>query len=89
MMLGRIVGTVWADTKDRALKGMKMRLMQPVNEKDISIGHALVAVDPLGLSTGDLVYWVGGPEGSVYRAGMSIPCDCLIVGLADRVNTCS
>jgi ethanolamine utilization protein EutN len=86
MKLGRILGKVWATAKDPKLNGLKLAILQPVDEADSPIGRELVAVDTIGVRAGDLVYWVGGAEATFPFAERQIPSDVTIVGLVDRLD---
>ena len=86
MKLGRIVGKVWATAKDPKLDGLKLYIMQPVDENDESIGHPLVAVDTISAGDGDLIFWVSGAEATLPFKGRQIPSDVTIVGLVDRLD---
>jgi len=86
MKLGRVTGKVWATVKDRKLDGLKLYIMQPVDERDNPLGPELVVVDTVGSREGDLVYWVGGAEATFPFGQDQIPSDATIVGLVDRLD---
>lgn len=86
MKLGKIIGKVWATAKDPKLNGLKLYIMQPINEKDETIGNPLIAVDTVGSKEGDLVFWVSGAEATFPIPGKQIPSDVSIVGLIDRLD---
>lgn len=86
MKLGRVVGKLWATAKDKKLNGLKLYVMQPVDESDRPLGSELVAVDTVGSKEGDLVFWVGGAEATFPFQDRQIPSDVTIVGLVDRLD---
>jgi ethanolamine utilization protein EutN len=86
MKLGRVIGKVWATAKDEKLNGLKLYIMQPVDEHNVPLGNELVAVDTVGTREGDLVFWVGGAEATFPFEGRQIPSDVTIVGLVDRLD---
>jgi ethanolamine utilization protein EutN len=86
MKLGRVTGKVWATVKDRKLDGLKLYVMQPVDENEKPMGSELVAVDTIGSREGDIVFWVGGAEATFAGNGRQIPSDVTIVGLVDRLD---
>ena len=86
MKLGRVTGKLWATAKDRKLDGLKLYIMQPVDESDRPLGSELVAVDTVGSKEGDLVYWVGGAEATFPFQDRQIPSDVTIVGLVDHLD---
>jgi ethanolamine utilization protein EutN len=86
MKLGRIIGKVWATQKDHRLNGIKLYLLQPVDETDKPLGKPQVAADAVGSREGDLVFWVGGAEACLPFKSKTIPSDVTIVGLVDRTD---
>jgi ethanolamine utilization protein EutN len=84
MRLGRVVGRIWATQKDEKLVGIKLYIMQPVDELDSPQGKPLVCADVIGAREGDLIYWVGGAEACMPYAQKNIPSDVTIVGLVER-----
>ncbi len=86
MRLGRTVGKVWASVKDPQLEGVKLVLMETVDERQRSTGKVLVAADTVGCREGDLVFWVSGGEAVRAFPDRNIPSDVTIVGLVDRVD---
>jgi len=86
MKLGRIIGRVWASAKDPKLDGLKLYILQPVNEQLEIIAGPQIAVDTIGSRENDIVYWVGGAEATFLLSDRQIPSDCSIVGLVDRID---
>jgi ethanolamine utilization protein EutN len=86
MKLGRVIGKLWATAKDKKLDGLKLYVIQPVDELDRPLGTELVAVDTVGSREGDLVYWVGGAEATFAFQDRQIPSDVTIVGLVDHLD---
>jgi microcompartment protein CcmK/EutM len=83
--LGRIEGKVWATIKDDRLKAIHLCLMQPVDEFLVETGPVVVAVDSIGVSEGDLVFWVDSTEAGFVRPE-GLPTEVSIVGLVDRLD---
>jgi ethanolamine utilization protein EutN len=86
MKLGRVVGKVWATVKDEKLNGLKLAIIQPVDELGVPLGRELVAVDTVSARDGDLIYWVGGAEATFPFKDRQIPSDVTIIGLVDRFD---
>ena len=86
MKLGRIIGKVWSSAKDPKLDGLKLYILQPVNEDMENIASPQIAVDNIGSRENDIVYWVGGAEATLVLDERQIPSDCSIVGLVDRID---
>ncbi|MBN1349041.1 EutN/CcmL family microcompartment protein [candidate division KSB1 bacterium] len=86
MKLGRIEGKVWATIKDEKLKGVKLYIMQPIDEYEQPLGAPVIAADTIGTREGDIVYWVSGAEGTFVLDAHQIPSEASIVGLVDRLD---
>ena len=86
MFLGRIDGNVWATIKDEKLKGIRLYIMQPIDENEDPQGAPLIAVDTVGVQEGDLVYWVNSTEAGYIRSDFVIPSETTIVGLVERID---
>lgn len=86
MHLGRIVGTAVASTKDPSLVGVKLLLLQPLDENLKNVGTVICAADPVGARTGDVVTWVASREASLALANKFAPVDAAVVGLVDRLG---
>ena len=59
MLVGTVVGNVWASIKDPTLEGLRMLVVQPFPTGDES-AETIVAVDPLGAGVGERVLVVFG-----------------------------
>ncbi len=78
------MGRVWATHKDPQLTGVKLYILQPVNEKKEAMGKPILAADTVGSREDDLVYWVSSREASFAMEGKKIPSDASIVGIVDN-----
>ena len=85
MYLARVIGTVVSTSKNAALIGMKLLIVERVNEYLKREGKCEVAVDSVGAGTGELVLVL---EGSSARRvfSESAPVDKAIVGIVDTVE---
>lgn len=86
MKLAKVTGKIWATIKDKKLEGIKLYIIQPMDEKLNAIGNEVVALDTVGSLENDIVYWVGGGEATLAIKGRQVPSDVSIVGLVDRVD---
>jgi ethanolamine utilization protein EutN len=86
MNLGRIVGTVVATRKDPSLLGVRLLLLQPLDDQLEKLGGVIVAADPISARTGDVVMWVGSREASLALENKFSPVDAAVVGLVDRLG---
>lgn len=81
MLLGVIIGTVWATKKVEVLTGQTFLLVAPEGHQ----GPALVCADRVGAVQGDRVLVCRG-GGAVPPDGPQAPVDAAIVGIVDRVD---
>ena len=102
MILGRVVGRVWAARQDARLGGAKLLIVRPhgVYEPALPTGH-LVAVDDVDAGVGDdVIVALGRParlaaakslgkslgSSSGAPASDDFPVDAAILGVVDRVE---
>ena len=62
MKLGRVIGRVVCTQKMECFDGLKLLLVQPVDENGKEAGGALVAFDGARAGEGDLVFFEAGKE---------------------------
>jgi len=86
MKLGRIIGSVMCTAKDPALEGVKLLLLQPVDEGGRAYGEAVIACDAVQAGPGDLVLWEGGREAALALSDWFNTSDATIMGIVDRVD---
>ena len=91
MILGRVVGQVWATRKDARLGGAKLLVVRPhgVYEPALATRH-LVAVDDVHAGVGDdVVVALGRPArlaAGGHKSDDAFPVDAAILGVVDRVE---
>ena len=87
MKLGRVMGTVVSTQKLSSLEGLKLLLVQPVDEQGREAGAALVAFDVARAGEGDLVFFEAGKEAAQANPnGWFNPADAAIIGIVDAVS---
>jgi microcompartment protein CcmK/EutM len=85
MKLGRIIGSVICTQKVQSFQGVKLLLLQPVDEELSPEGDPLIACDPVQAGPGDLVMWEGGREAALGLENWYNPSDATVMGIVDRV----
>ena len=86
MKLGKIIGSVMCTAKDPALEGIKLLLLQPVDERGKAYGEALIACDTVQAGPGDLVLWEGGREAALALPNWFNTSDATVMAIVDRVD---
>lgn len=87
MLLGKVIGTIWATRKYEALSGLKLQLLQPVNATEEVISDPIIAVDTVGAGPGELVYYITASEAVIPLPVEMAPVDASIVGIVDSIFT--
>ena len=86
MQLGRVIGTVVATRKHEALEGIKLLIVQPLDEYEEPIAQPVVAVDGTAMAgPGELIWMIGGREGALVLERWFTPVDHGILGIVDQV----
>ena len=86
MILGRVVGTVWATQKDEQLSGMKLQIVQKVDLNGSLQSGFLVAVDSVGAGIGETVLVVQGSSARQTALTKDRPVDSVITAIVDKVD---
>jgi len=86
MQLGRVIGTVVATEKHEALAGIKLLIVQPLDEYEEPIDQPVVAVDGTAMAgPGELIWMIAGREGALVLEDWFTPVDHGILGIVDDV----
>lgn len=87
MKLGRVIGRVVSTKKHPTLEGLKLLLVQPVDENGKDAGAAIVAFDTVRAGVGDRIFFEGGKEAAQANPnGWFTPADAAIIAIVDSVN---
>jgi ethanolamine utilization protein EutN len=84
--LGRVIGTVVATAKVTSLKGQRLLVVEPLDEKGLVTAAPLVAVDTVSAAPGQVIFFVKGREAANALPDNFNPCDAAIVGIPDDVT---
>ncbi|HEY9856550.1 MAG TPA: EutN/CcmL family microcompartment protein [Stenomitos sp.] len=86
MFIGKVIGTLVATEKDPSLHGVKLMIVQPLDEKGEAKGDPVVATDSIGIGVGELGFCVNGREATLALPNAFAPVDAGIVGIVDRYD---
>ncbi|HEB10601.1 MAG TPA: ethanolamine utilization protein EutN [Spirochaetales bacterium] len=86
MKLGKVIGTVVCSRKEISLEGIKLLLLQPLDEKLKNSGNPITACDTVQAGIGDIVMFEGGREAALALDNWFNPSDATIMGIVDRVE---
>lgn len=86
MIIGNVIGNVWATRKDEKLNGLKFLVVKPINYNGNKEASVFVAVDSVGAGIGETVLVAKGSSARVSLSDKAIPVDATIVGIIDTVD---
>lgn len=86
MKLARVIGTVVATIKDPSIDGLKILMIQPLDEKLENAGEPLAAIDVVQAGPHDLVCYTLSRESALALPNTNAPVDAAITGIVDMVN---
>lgn len=86
MILGQVIGTVWATRKDDQLVGMKLQLVREVDLDLKSKKKFLVAVDSVGAGVGEVVLVAQGSSARQTELTHNKPVDAVIMAIVDKLD---
>jgi microcompartment protein CcmK/EutM len=87
MLLGKVIGTIWATRKYETLKSYKMQFVQPLNAMMEELGDPIIAVDTIGAGPGEVIFYATSSEAVIAMDVDMAPVDASIVGIVDSVNS--
>ena len=86
MILGKVVGTVWATRKDEELVGAKLMIVKHI-DLDYKVKDAFViAVDTVQAGVGDVVLIATGSSARQTAATKNKPVDAVIMAVVDKID---
>ncbi|MCD6397352.1 MAG: EutN/CcmL family microcompartment protein [Spirochaetaceae bacterium] len=86
MKIGRVSGTVVSSRKIESLEGIKLLLVQPLDDNMENTGYPLVACDTVQAGTGDIVIYEGGREAALALDNWYNPSDAAVIGIIDQIQ---
>ena len=86
MKIGRVTGTVVSTMKMESLEGIKLLLVQPLDDNMQNSGNPIVACDTVQAGSGDLVIYEGGREAALTLDNWYNPADSAVIGIIDQLD---
>ena len=86
MIVGKVVGNVWATRKEDSLNGLKLMIVRRVDAFTNEEKESFVAVDQVGAGKGDTVLVTTGSSARVAASISASPVDAAIVGIIDEME---
>ena len=86
MVLGKVVGTVWATRKDEELVGMKLQIVKHLDLQYRVKDTFVVAVDTVQAGVGDVVLVCIGSSARQTAQTKNKPVDAVIMAVVDKLD---
>ena len=86
MKLGKVIGSVVCTRKVDSFEGLKLLLVQPLDEHYKESGEPLAACDCVQAGTGDIVLYEGGREAAITLRNWFNPSDAAVMAIVDRTD---
>ena len=86
MKLGKVIGRVVCTQKLHYFDGLKLLLVQPIDEHQQAKGGAIVAFDAAQAGEGDLVFYETSKEAGWALREWFTPADAAILGIIDHLD---
>jgi ethanolamine utilization protein EutN len=86
MLVGRVVGTVWATQKDPTLEGLRMLMVRPFTTGEHESPEVVVAGDPIGAGVGETVLVAFGRAARTVLGSQDIGWQAAVVGIVDSIS---
>lgn len=87
MLIGTVVGNVWATQKCPSLEGIRFLVVRPFTYDGAHSNETIVAADPLGAGIGERVLVVFGRAARhVIGKGQDVGFQTAVAGIVDRMD---
>lgn len=86
MIVGKVVGNIWATRKDERLKGLKLLVIKPIDHYEGKLLPEIIAADCIGAGIGEKVLVVNGSSARKTLESENIPIDAMVVGIVDEIE---
>ena len=86
MVLGKVIGNVWATRKDQKLTGLKLLIVRSVDLDYKEKETFVVAADSVGAGVGEIVLYCTGSSARQTEATENRPVDAVIMAIVDKLE---
>ena len=86
MLVGRVIGNVWATRKEPSLEGLRLLLVQPFSTGARAAQDVVVAGDVLGAGIGETVLVAFGRAARTTLGSQDIGWQAAVVGIVDAIS---
>ncbi len=86
MLLGRVIGTVWATRKDEKLEGMKLLVVREVDLDYKPLPRFVIAVDTVQAGVGEVVLLCQGSSARQTKLTEKRPVDAVVMAVVENLS---
>lgn len=86
MVLGKVIGNVWATRKDEKLTGVKLMIVRSVDLDYKEKETFVVAADSVGAGVGEIVLYCTGSSARQTEISQDRPVDAVIMAIVDKLE---
>ena len=86
MLLGRVIGTVWATRKDEKLEGMKLLVVREVDLDYKPLPRFVIAVDTVQAGVGEVVLLCQGSSARQTKVTEKRPVDAVVMAIVENLS---
>lgn len=86
MLLGRVIGTVWATRKDEKLEGMKLLVVRQLDLDYKPTPAFVIAVDTVQAGVGEIVLVCQGSSARQTKVTEKRPVDAVVMAVVENLS---
>lgn len=89
MIIGKVIGSIWATRKEESLTGAKFLIVRKEKIENDYIeddDDIVIAVDQIGAGKGDRVLVTSGSSAISINPEKNLPIDAAIIGIVDSLD---
>jgi microcompartment protein CcmK/EutM len=86
LVLGKVIGNVWATRKDEKLVGIKLLIVRSVDLDYKEKETFVVAADSVGAGVGEIVLYCTGSSARQTEISQDRPVDAVIMAIVDKLE---
>jgi microcompartment protein CcmK/EutM len=86
MLLGRVIGNVWATRKEESLEGLRLMVVRAVDLDLKPLKNFVIAVDTVSAGVGELVLVAQGSSARQTASTQGKPVDAVIMTIVENFD---
>ncbi len=86
MVLGKVIGNVWATRKDEKLTGVTLLIVRSIDLQGKEKDAFVIAADSVGAGVGETVLYCTGSSARYTETSKDRPVDAVIMAIVDKIE---